>query len=629
MRAVLVCLFAVASLLQAQIPTSTTVAQQTANNTSASTAFAGQPNGNPAATNISKLPIRSLLYPGSTTLIYAHDEPWWGSGSHPDIGYSSQDPAQVHQQVQDMVSRGIDGAVVDWYGPGSYEDTGVKLLIAEAETTPNFNVIVEIDVGAINWHSCYPTCNATTAATNLFTQANTEFLSSPAITRWNGRPVVMEFGMETLAQPAGSPTGWNMIDWNAVQSQVPGNPAFFHRNLEGFAIPLSLGAFTWAEPRTLANFTPGFDGTIDLDWFYSNALTTYPTMLSYGAVFKGFDDTIASWAPPGGRHIDQNCGQTWLSTFAKINQYYSSTNQLNALQLVTWNDYEEGTEVETGIDNCLTISPAISGSQLTWAVTGNENAVDHYTVYASPDGSALASLGDFDTSTHTLDLSTFSLPAGTYSIYVQAAGKPTIQNHLSAAVSYTVAPPPPPPPAPAPAPAPTPAPAPQKSVTLSATPAAQSVTAGQAGTFTLTVAETGATDPVQLSCSGLTPGLTCGFSSSTVNAGATGTQVQLTVTPATQAARNRQPDAPAFAAFFGVGILGFAGAPVALRRRKIAALLLLALILIFQIACGGVGTTTTSASKPPTVVTATTYTITVNAVSGSVTQSTIVTMTVN
>ncbi|MGH9522448.1 MAG: hypothetical protein ACRD3E_07945 [Terriglobales bacterium] len=616
---------------QAQLSTSTTLSQQTANNTSASAAFAGQPNGNPAAANISKLPIRSLLYPGATTRIYAHVEPWWGSGSHVNIGYNSQDSAEVHSQVQDMVSRGIDGAVVDWYGPGSYEDTGVKLLVAEAEATPNFSVIVEIDVGAINWHSCYPGCSATTAAINLFTAANSEFLASPAIARWNGRTVVMEFGFSTLSLPTGAATGWNVVDWNAVQTQVPGNVAFVHRNLGGYGMAQSTGAFTWMEPETLSNFTAGFDDTIELDWFYSNTLKTYPSMTSFGAVWKGFDDTIASWSPAGGRHIDQNCGQTWLNTFAKINQYYSPNNQLPALQLVTWNDYEEGTEVETGIDNCVTVSATLNASQLNWTVTGNEQAVDHYTVFASPDGTGLASLGDFGTDTHGLDLSSFTLPAGTYSIYVQAVGMPSVQNHISTAVSYTVAPPPPPP-APTPTPSPTPTPTVQKAVSLSATPPAQTVTVGQAGKFTLTVAQTGATDPVQLSCSGLPAGVSCNFSASTVTPDAAGTQVQLSVATGAVSAANHQ-DAPALAALFGgLGLFGMAGAPGVLRRRKVAALAFLALLLLSQIACGGGGaavTTSVAPSKPPTVTTATTYTITVNAVSGTVAKTTIVSLTVN
>lgn len=598
----------------AQLSTSTTLAQQTANNTSASNTFAGQSNGNAAAGNVSKLPIRSLLYPGSTTRIFAHVEPWWGSSSHVNIGYNSQDPAQVHRQVQDMVSRGIDGAVIDWYGPGSYEDPGVKLYVSEAEATPNFTIVIEIDVGGIKWHSCYPTCSATTAAINLFTTASTNFFSSPAIERWNGRPVAMEFAFSTLTLPSGAPSGWNVVDWNAVEAQVPGNVAFLHRNFNGYSVAQSAGAFVWMEPESLSNFTAGFDDTVDLDWFYSNSVKSYPAKLPFGALWKGFDDTIASWSPPGGRHIDQNCGQTWLNTFAKINQYYSSTRQLAALQLVTWNDYEEGTEIETGIDNCVSLSPALSGSQLSWTTAGNENAVDHYTVYASPDGSALASIGDFSTSTHSLDLSSFSLPAGTYSMYVQAVGKPTIVNHISPAVTYTVT---------AVQPKPSPKPV-QRNVTVSANPSSQTVTSGQTAAYTLTVAQTGSTDPVQLSCTG--SGVSCTFSSSTVNASSSGTQVQMTVSTTSQSARNLG-DSPVLAALFGgIGLFG-----LTLRRRRVAALLLLACALALQIACGGVGMTTTTASKPPTVATTstpTTYSITVNAVSGSVSKSTIVSLTV-
>ena len=42
-------------------------------------------------------------------------------------------------------------------------------------------------------------------------------------------------------------------------------------------------------------------------------------------------------------------------------QPYNSGKQLPALQLVTWNDYEEGTEIESGIDNCFSLSASVSG----------------------------------------------------------------------------------------------------------------------------------------------------------------------------------------------------------------------------------------------------------------------------
>ena len=48
----------------------------------------------------------------------------------------------------------------------------------------------------------------------------------------------------------------------------------------------------------------------------------------------------------------------------EINGLYNSGKQLPALQLVTWNDYEEGTEIESGISNCLTISASVSQATL-------------------------------------------------------------------------------------------------------------------------------------------------------------------------------------------------------------------------------------------------------------------------
>ena len=45
--------------------------------------------------------------------------------------------------------------------------------------------------------------------------------------------------------------------------------------------------------------------------------------------------------------VNQNCGQTWLATLNEIGSYYNSGQQLDSIQIPTWNDYEEGDEIET------------------------------------------------------------------------------------------------------------------------------------------------------------------------------------------------------------------------------------------------------------------------------------------
>jgi PKD repeat protein len=140
--------------------------------------------------------------------------------------------------------------------------------------------------------------------------------------------------------------------------------------------------------------------------------------------------------------MNQHCGQTWLHSFARIGQHYSSTDQLEAMQLVTWNDYEEGTEIETGIENCVSVSASVSGSSLNWSISGQESTVDHYTVFISQDGQNLMSLGDTATgsNSYSRNLSTLGLdPTKTYTLYVEAVGKASLKNHFSSAVTFAPA----------------------------------------------------------------------------------------------------------------------------------------------------------------------------------------------
>jgi hypothetical protein len=135
------------------VPT-TTLAAQTSNNTSAANSFTTQTNGNLGAGNVSKVAVPSLLYSGTTTKVYAHLLLWFGQSNHMNVGYSSTDPAQVHLQVEDMISRGINGVVIDWYGPNNAIDQATKLVMAEAETHPGFTFAIMVDAGAIEWNSC-------------------------------------------------------------------------------------------------------------------------------------------------------------------------------------------------------------------------------------------------------------------------------------------------------------------------------------------------------------------------------------------------------------------------------------------------------------------------------------------
>src|SRR6266404_1546921 len=426
--AALVCsLFAQAQTSNAtgSIPSpTTTLAAETGNNTSAADAFATQTDGNLGASNVSKAPTASLLYAGANTRIYAHFMPWFGGANHMNIGYRSDDPVQVRRQVDDMMSRGIAGAIIDWYGPTFTRENNTTLLMkAEAELRGGaFEFAVMEDVGALN--SCAHTagCDVTGKLVSDLTYAANTYYGSPAYMRIAGRPVVFFFGVEQYA-----------IDWTRARAQSPGNPLFIFRNSVGFTHAVTDGAFSWVNPSS----DPLNLGLAYIDNFYATGLAQ-PLLHTFASTYKGFNASLAAWAPNPPRVLAQQCGATWLQTFAEMGKYYSPLNQLEALQLVTWNDYEEGTEIESGIDNCVGVQASLSGTQLNWAVTGSAATLDHFSVFLSTDGSGLALLRDVPASARSLDLATLTLPAGAYQLYVKAVGKPTLLNHMSAAVNYSV-----------------------------------------------------------------------------------------------------------------------------------------------------------------------------------------------
>ena len=583
------------------VPT-TSVTAETSNNTSAADTFESQSNGNVGAGNISKVDIHSLLYAGAHTKIIAHLMPWFGKSYHMNVGYISDTPEQVHKQVTDMISRGVNGVIIDWYGAAakSYDDV-TKLLMAEAEAHPGFFFAVQVDKGAISSHPCQGCTPQQSLIYHMQYVAQTYF-SSPAYWRINGHPMLTTYDMDRH---------YPGIDWSAVAAAVPGNPVYIFQDYAGFDHAVTSGSFAWAVPT---------DKTFGMNYlrkFYTAALA-HPEETPIGANYKGFNDTLASWGL--NRIMAQQCGQTWLMTFDKINSYYSSSKELDALQLVTWNDYEEGTELETGIDNCLAISASVAANSLQWNITGQENTLDHYRIFISTDGQNLMELATAPTGSNSVDLASYDLAPATYTLYVQAVGKPVIVNHLSNAVQYTVkrtpsgggAPPSEPP-----------------GFTLTAQSASLQLHRGGSVSTKINIAGSSGITQVSLSCSNLPAGITCAFTPATLPAGST-TTLTIMSSPLAQSRTHGQSNlfwAVSFP-FFGFPAMLVIGSVDRKRVRSLAGIsLLLSLALLFT-ACGAGGKTTAAGGQTAADTAATSFSVSVNATSGALHSSTTLTVKV-
>ena len=262
--------------------------------------------------------------------------------------------------------------------------------------------------------------------------------------------------------------------------------------------------------------------------------------------------------------------------------------------------------------------PASADNILNWSVN-SESTLDHYTAYISTDGQNLMSLGDYSLGTNSLNLAPFNLAPGTYQMFVQAVGAPSIKNQMSAAATYTIA-----------------GQVPTVNITaLSISGGSGSVNPGQtAGPYTVSANTTNFVGTVSFTCSGLPAGTACLFNPASINLNGVSASTQLSITTTGSSIALAPAKAPPgrlplqFALWFQfVGIVSLCGGRSKRSGRNMISysLMLVALMgTLGLISCGG-GTDSNLANQTP----AGTYQVVVTGSSGSVQQTTTIALTVN
>jgi hypothetical protein len=499
---VVTIVFATALRSSAQIQSPTTLNALHSNNTAAPNTFNGtltttagtqKQNGLPSVqgVSVSSENIHSLItYSGSSDgssgaainpKILVHVLEWFcdtGTNScdgHVIIGtgYNDHNTQHIHDKVDDMRRRGVDGVILYWNGQGGFLDTTAKLYRDYADqicsqagnpTPCPFQVgLIDADTPSSGYPACKPNCTSV-YVNNLNYIYNNYYVGHASGWRaTDDRPIMSNFNLE-------DPTRGLGIDFASAYNQVA---TTIHPYLifdfpgAGTGTTGFNGLFEWEHPKysngsgdpNNENLSVNNDS---IDVFYMN----FNGNVEIGGAYAGFDDVAASWGK--GRKLNRKCGKTFLDTMRELNQFFGPTKQLPYLQLVTWDDYEEGTALEPGISNCLnSITGATSGNTLTLALQfgtqltdfspqpgdiGNDSTIARYDIYyTTQDPSAatddtqvtLTYAGsENDASTRSIDLSAskFSFPSGPLWLFVNAVGKPFIQNHVNHrtdAIPYT------------------------------------------------------------------------------------------------------------------------------------------------------------------------------------------------
>jgi hypothetical protein len=266
-------------------------------------------------------------------IINGRREIW--SNYYPLIGpYDSSDPDVLEYHLLLMKLAGVDGVIADWYGLSSAVDYPLvhagtlALFDATADFGLEFSVCYEDrTVGVLLDQGLLTPAGVEAHLTSEFQWMDGNWFGSPHYTRSGGRPLLLNFGPISVQDPT---------PWDNSLASLPLRPDLFSlHNL--WTTNDADGGFAWVhwsawagdppEPTVKQRLTGIFDG-----------VSTNPTRVIPSAV-AGFDDAYASGQ--GFPFLDHRGGET-----LRVALDLAIDGPWPVVQLVTWNDFTEGTMIE-------------------------------------------------------------------------------------------------------------------------------------------------------------------------------------------------------------------------------------------------------------------------------------------
>ena len=250
--------------------------------------------------------------------------------------YDSQDPDILEYQVLLMKLSGIDGVIVDWYGIDDFREYAVlnaatvKLFDAVKRAGLRFIICFEDQIYIHMTHEGYLTADeAIPNAQGVMRFMQDEWFSDPAYLSYEGQPLLFTYGPQYFRNPD---------DWETIFSVLDTAPGLV--TLDKHMDWAALSSYPWP-PMSQSGGIELLQTTLDryLALFYRNAQRRD---LIVGSAFPGFKD---SYAEAGVRasygSINPRDGETLRDTLD-----LALEQGADIVQLVTWNDYGEGTIIE-------------------------------------------------------------------------------------------------------------------------------------------------------------------------------------------------------------------------------------------------------------------------------------------
>ncbi len=271
--------------------------------------------------------------------------------NYPLIGpYATADRAVLAYHFGTLRAAGVQALVVLWYGPGSDTDAMMPVIF-EAAQAVGLRVAPCYEE-KINW----PGYRAPETRQDIVRSASADisywlkhYGVSPVHLTRNGQPVLFQFNYWS-ADLLG-PRTLLPFEWREVKAAVGQPFVYVRQNLEAGYHPTLSGAYGWwmpttAERRSFVERAVAARSAGDLDFFV--------TMIA-----PGFDDAGVDGWGNGRRYTSRAGGEMLQETFGD-----ALRGGPELVQLVTWNDFNEGTEFEPTVENGFS---ALDAMENWWA----------------------------------------------------------------------------------------------------------------------------------------------------------------------------------------------------------------------------------------------------------------------
>lgn len=279
---------------------------------------------------------------------------------YPIIGpYDSRDPNVIEYQILLNQSAGISGFICDYYGTNAtlpslvLTKQGFDTLFTHINYLnklntfgkySNFKISIAYDENALKAYSS--TINSPLniqAANNDLTYVKNNYTVQNYYYQKNGKPLLLIWNNFVYLSNSG---------WSNALLPLTNSYTINFRDFGPDNNLIDKSYFPWVYDYSWTNGYPynsSLWGQVYLSGFYNKMATNSQIQFRTGGVWAGFNESKAPWIPPyptatSPRIMSRQNGSVFNNTWS-----LTLSSGTSIIQLITWNDWNEGTEIEPSI----------------------------------------------------------------------------------------------------------------------------------------------------------------------------------------------------------------------------------------------------------------------------------------